>query len=208
MKTAKSKNIFKVFGAWLKERIRKFFVALKKNPQAIPLVMLCASFLQYSLNLTDISNTTNKLMTPIKLTFPPFSMEDPFKIPMGLFQFITMLLLILSFVCMLNAFPKRQKPKVPMVLLMLAIYGIVIGADICYLTCITNGLVGTNFTVEVLTFIYSAYNTVLINIILVAVTVVLVILEPVIAKLLRKIKTSIDVEGSGDIGTIDIVDED
>ena len=51
-------------------------------------------------------------------------------------------------------------------------------------------------------------NILMINIILLAITVVCVILEPVFAKLLRKIKTSIDVEGSGDIANIDIADED
>ena len=51
MKNNNSKNIFKVFGAWLKERVRKFFVALKKNPQAFPLVALLISFMYYSLNL-------------------------------------------------------------------------------------------------------------------------------------------------------------
>ena len=203
MKDKKQKNIFKVFGAWLKERVRKFFVALKKNPQFIPLVMLCASFLQYSLNLTSISTTTNRLMEPMK--YPFFD----FKLPMGLFQFVIMLCLMLSFVCMLNASPKRQKPKLPMVLLMLAIFGIVIYSDICYSTCIVNGLSkANNFTDEINALINNAYYTVLINIVLVAITAVLVIIEPLIAKLLKKINTSIEVEGSGDIETIDLVDEE
>ena len=55
MKTTKTKHSF---FAWIKERVRKFLVALKKNPQAIPLVTLTAAFLHYSLNLTDISDTT------------------------------------------------------------------------------------------------------------------------------------------------------
>lgn len=209
MKTNKSKNIFKRFGAWLKERVRKFFVMLKKNPQYIPLVMLCISFLEYSLNLTSLSITTNYLMEPVKYSGFPFSAESPFKLPMGLFQFVIMLMLMLSFVCMLNAFPKRQKPKVPMILLMLGIYGIVIGSDVCYMNCITVGLTkSSNVTAELANTINTAYFTVLINIFLVAVTAVLVIFEPLIAKLLKKIKTSIEVEGSGNIETIDIADEE
>ena len=209
MKTKKSQNIFKRFGAWLKERVRKFFVMLKKNPQYIPLAMLCISFLEYSLNLTNLSITTNRLMEPVKYSGFPFSAEDPFKLPMGLFQFIIMLLLILSFVCMLNAFPKRQKPKIPMVLLMLGLYGIVIFSDVCYMQCIVNGLArSSNLTNELANTINSAYFTVVINIFLVAATAILVILEPLIAKLLKKIKTSIEVEGSGDIETIDIADEE
>lgn len=209
MKTNKSKNIFKRFGAWLKERIRKFFVMLKKNPQYIPLTMLCISFLEYSLNLTSLSVTTNRLMEPMVYSGFPFSAENPFKLPMGLFQFVIMLMLILSFVCMLNAFPKRQKPKIPMILLMLGIYGIVIASDICYINCILVGLTkANNFTDEIFATINTAYFTVLINIFLVAATAILVIFEPLIAKLLKKIKTSIEVEGSGDIETIDIADEE
>ena len=207
MKTNKSKNIFKRFGAWLKERIRKFFVMLKKNPQYIPLVMLCISFLEYSLNLTSLSITTNYIMEPFKYSGFPFSAEDPFKLPMGLFQFVIMLFLILSFVCMLNAFPKRQKPKIPMILLMLGLYAIVIFSDICYMNCITTGL-NSNVTDELANTINTAYFTVFINIFLVAATAILVIFEPLIAKLLKKIKTSIEVEGSGDIETIDIADEE
>lgn len=194
MKTNKSKNIFKRFGAWLKERIRKFFVALKKNPQSIPLVSLCIAFLHYSLNLTDISNTTAKIQVNI----------------MGLAAFVTMLFMILSFVCMLNAFPKRQKPKIPMILLMVVLYGAIIFADIHYLNCINYAILtgGDSINAEAYKFIYSAYSTVSTNIVLIAITLVLALIEPLIAKLLKKIKTSIEVEGSGDIGAIDIADED
>ena len=192
MKKQKEKNIFKRFGAWLKERVRKFFVALKKNPQAIPLVSLTIAFLHYSLNLTDISNTTAKVQVNI----------------MGLAAFVTMLFMILSFVCMLSAFPKRQKPKIAMILIMVVLYGAVIVADVHYLNSITYTTAGDSFNSTALEHIYSAYSTVSTNIVLIAITLLLVLVEPLIAKLLKKIKTSIDVEGSGNIGAIDIADED
>ena len=195
MKNTNSKNIFKALGAWLKERVRKFFVALKKNPQAIPLVALCAAFLQFSLNLSDISDTTARLQGN----------------NMGLAQFVIMLFMLLSFVCMLGAFPKRQKPKVPMIVLMLVLYGSVIFADIHYLACITDALYRPNNPIPVTQntlFIIDAYNTIIIHIVLIAITVVCVILEPVLAKLLRKIKTSIDVEEGENIAAIEISDED
>lgn len=195
MKKTTSKNIFKAFGAWLKERVRKFFVALKKNPQSIPLVALCAAFLQFSLNLSDISNTTARLQGK----------------NMGLAEFVIMLFMLLSFVCMLNAFPKRQKPKIPMIALMLVLYGTIIFADIHYLGCIDNAIyrpdnpfVITQGTI----FIIDAYNTVVIHIVLIAITVVCMLLEPVFAKLLKKIKTSIDVEEGENIGAIEISEED
>ena len=69
----------------IKEGVRKFFVTLKRNPQYIPLAALLVSFLVYSLNLTVISNTTNKLLGQ----------------NMGLCSFVTMLFLFSpSFVCL------------------------------------------------------------------------------------------------------------
>lgn len=190
MKNSKSKNIFKRFGAWLKEKVRKFFVMLKKNPQLIPITALCASFLEYSLNLTHISDTTAKLQGP----------------NMGLSEFATMLFMILSFVCMLNAFPKRKKPVIPMVILMVVLYGIIIFADIHYLGCI-NAVDMKDFSNKDLFYIYTAYNTVMIHIVLIAVTIVLVILEPLLAKLIKRINTSIEIEESGEIAEIDIAEE-
>lgn len=195
MKNNNSKTKLSGFGAWLKERVRKILVALKKNPQFVPLLALCASFLEYSLNLTEISNTTAKIQG----------------LNMGLAAFVTMLFMMLSFVCMLNAFPKRQKPKTPMIILMMVLYGAVIWADIHYMTKISWALYREENPIpltESTMYIYDAYNTVLIHVILVGVTIVCVLLEPVFAKLFKKINTSIDVEGSGDIQNIDISDED
>ena len=195
MKNNNSKTKLSGFGAWLKERVRKILVALKKNPQFVPLLALCVSFLEYSLNLTQISNTTAKIMGK----------------NMGFAAFVTMLFMMLSFVCMLNAFPKRQKPKTPMIILMMVLYGAVIWADIHYMTKISWALYREENPIpltESTMYIYDAYNTILIHVILVGVTIVCVLLEPVFAKLFKKINTSIDVEGSGDIQNIDISDED
>ncbi len=195
MKNNNSKTKLSGFGAWLKERVRKILVALKKNPQFVPLLALCAAFLEYSLNLTEISNTTAKIQG----------------LNMGLAAFVTMLFMMLSFVCMLNAFPKRQKPKTPMIILMMVLYGAVIWADIHYMTKISWALYREENPIpltESTMYIYDAYNTVLVHVILVGVTIVCVLLEPVFAKLFKKINTSIDVEGSGDIQNIDISDED
>jgi hypothetical protein len=194
MKTTNSKNKLG-FGAWCKEKVRKFLVALKKNPQAVPLLALCAAFLQFSLNLTNISNSTAKIQGK----------------NMGLSAFVVMLFLILSFVCMLNAFPKRQKPKLTMIAVMLVLYTAVILMDLNYAKCINLAL-NREISPIVITketeYIKSALSTVKTNVILVAVTVICVLLEPVFAKLFKKINTSIDVEGSGDIQSIDISEEE
>lgn len=193
IKDGKSKG--KGLGAWLKEKVRKFFVGLKKNPQIIPILALCASFLTFSLNLTDISNTTNKVQKPF----------------MGLSAFVIMLFMILSFVCMLSAFPKRKKPNVAMIIVMMLLYGAIIVADIVYLNAVTQTFVPEYWTTLAAidqTYILSTYNTLTIHIGLIALTIVCVLTEPLMAKLLKKIKTSINVEGSGDIANIDIADED
>ena len=194
MKNNNSKNIFNVFGAWLKERVRKFFVALKKNPQAFPLAALLISFMYYSLNLTFISNTTAKLQGS----------------NMGLAAFITMLFMMLSFVCMLNAFPKRKKPNVLMIAIMIVLYGVIIFADVHYLDRISYALTTSDSTLnqEALTYIYKAWSIVSNHIYLIGATVVLVVLEPLIAKLIKKIKTSIEIEGGENIDSIDISGED
>ncbi len=88
----------------IKEFIRKFFVSLKRSPQTIALVALAAAFLVYSLNLTSIANTTARINSP----------------NMGQCEFAAMLFSILAFVCFLRAFPKRQKPKIMMLVLLYA----------------------------------------------------------------------------------------
>jgi hypothetical protein len=45
----------------MKEFFRKKMVGLKRKPQTIALVVLAVAFIYYSLNLTQISNTTNAI---------------------------------------------------------------------------------------------------------------------------------------------------
>ena len=47
--------------AGFREFVRKRLVALKRKPQTIALIVLVIGFLYYSLNLTQISNTTAKI---------------------------------------------------------------------------------------------------------------------------------------------------
>ena len=61
--------------AGIKEFVRKRLVSLKRKPQTIALIVLAIGFLYYSLNLTQISNTTAKIQGP----------------NMGLCGFVTML---------------------------------------------------------------------------------------------------------------------
>ena len=100
----------------MKEFCRKRLVDLKRKPQTIALAVLAIGFLYYSLNLTQISNTTARIQGP----------------GMGLAGFVTMLFSILSLVCFLNAFPHRKKVNIPMLALMLLMVGVVIYCDFYY----------------------------------------------------------------------------
>ena len=178
--------------AWGKERIRKILVAIKRNPQAVPLLALTVSFLVFSLNLTDISNTTAKIMGA----------------HMALAEFVSMLLSILSFVCMLNAFPKRQKPNWIMIALMYVMYIIVILADMHYIGRIDYALTRPENPIEPTQYIYNAKYYLSIHIVTIIITMVTIALEPLFAKLFKMINTSIDVETNGELDAIDISDED
>ena len=188
-------GFFIKFGRRLKEYFRKLLVSLKRSPQTIALIALAAAFLVYSLNLSAISNTTAKINTA----------------NMGQCEFAGMLFSILAFVCILRAFPKRQKASKPMLAVFFLMMGILIFADAVYYTRINEALTRTENTIVIDStngYISVAQNTVLIHIILIIVCVVLVATLPLYGKLLRKINTSIEVEGNGDMEVIDISGED
>ena len=175
----------------VKEALRKFIVSLKRNPSVIPLVMLFVCFLYYSLNLTHVSNTTALIQGK----------------GMGLCEFCIMLLNLLSLVCMLNAFPRRKKANIPMIVLMFAMFGILIYADMRYLNGIAAALNRAESPIKLDTstaYIAKAFNMLSTYQIMIYVTAGLVALLPVYSKLLKKIKTSIEVEDNGNMAEIEI----
>ncbi len=182
----------KNLGLRIKESFRKFLVSIKRNPQMIPLVMLFASFLLYSLNLTHMSDTTAKLMGK----------------NMGLCQFAMMLFSMLSMVCMLNAFPKRKKANIPMIVLMYVMFAVMILCSVVYSNAIVNAWTRENNPISwtVNPFTLEAYNMLYYFRIMIIVTAALVALLPVYSKLLKRINTNIDVEDNGDMAEIEITD--
>lgn len=179
-----------------KEFIRKFFVSLKRGPEKIPLVTLALAFLVYSLNLTAISNTTAKIGLP----------------NMGQCEFAAMLFSILAFVCFLRAFPRREKPKAAMIVLIFLMMAGLVFADCIYYMRIVEALTRTDPAPVVITeetaHITVAQNIVVLHIIFIAITAVLLAALPLYAKALRKINTSIDVEDNGELEVIDISGEE
>jgi glucan phosphoethanolaminetransferase (alkaline phosphatase superfamily) len=174
------------------EFFRKIIVALKRRPQTIPLIALLAAFLLYSLNLTHVSHTTSRIQGP----------------GMGLYGFITMLLSMLSFVCFFNAFPRRKKPNVPMLVLMFVMFAIIIFADVQYRGLIHTALTRAENPIAEEIYITKAFNMLYRHIITLLVSCGLIVLMPVYSKWLRKINTSIGVEDYGKLSEIDISGED
>lgn len=182
-------------GSKMPEFLRKFFVALKRQPTIIALVVLLIAFFQYSLNLTHISDTTAKIQGP----------------GMGLCGFATMLFSMLSLVCFLNAYPRRKKPVYIMVALMLVMFAVIIFCDIYYSNLITTALTRADnpITLDASTiYIAQAYNVLQTHIVILGIGIALILLRPVYTKLLRKINTSVTVEDYGKLGEIDISGED
>ena len=183
------------FAAGLKEAWRKFLVAIKRRPQMIPLVVLVAAFLVYSLNLMHVSDTTAKIQGA----------------GMGLAGFATMLFSMLSMVCFMNAFPYRKKVNIPMLVLMFVMLGVVIFADVYYLGRISAALNRADNPITITaSTLYIAYAQwyVRMHIIILCVAIVLIVLLPVYSKLIRKIRTSVEVTDNGAMGEIDISGDD
>lgn len=190
----KNKNkFFGKLGSSLKEMRRKLIVTLKKNPNYIPLAMLLISFLVYSLNLTHISNTTATVQGK----------------GMGLCEFASMLFSILSMICVLNAFPKRKKPNYAMVALIIVLFVVIICADIIYFTKIVEIIerLGNKIKPKQMAEYVLTQQTVIAHVVLVAITGVTVVLEPLFAKLLKKINTTVALEETN-VGNIELADEE
>ncbi len=177
----------------LKDSLRKGIVSLKRNPSMIPMAVLLVAFLVFSLNLTDLSDTTAKIQGA----------------GMGLSQFCVMLLSMLSMVCLLNAFPRRKKPNIPMIVVMFVMFAVMIYCDIHYRNAIWAAVTRPMNPIVLdanTAYITSAYNLLQTHLILVIVTAALVVTLPLYSKWLKKINTSVAVEDNGSMGEIEIND--
>ncbi|MBP3570220.1 MAG: hypothetical protein J6K04_13770 [Lachnospiraceae bacterium] len=179
----------------MKEMIRKFLVSLKKNPQVIPLLAHTVAFCLFSLNLTAISNTTAKV----------------YGAHMGLCSFATMLLSILAYVCLFSAYPKRKKPNWIMIAMIIVMYVIIVFCDTYYADRIWAAVKRPESPIEITEttkYILTAYNIMHSHITATIISGVLIVIEPVYAKLLKKINTSVEVEDNGNLGAIELSDEE
>ena len=179
----------------MKEFFRKKMVGLKRKPQTIAMVVLVVAFLYYSLNLTQISNTTAKVQGQ----------------GMGLAGFVTMLFSMLSLVCFMNAFPHRKKTNIPMLALMFLMIAIIIYCDIYYGGRITNALTRPDNPIDpsgANSYILTAQSMLKTHMVILIIGAALTALLPVYTPLLRKINTSIEVAGNDDMAALDLRGED
>lgn len=126
---------------------------------------------------------------------------------MGLCQFCIMLFSLLSIVCMLNAFPKRKKAVLPMVILLFVMFGIMVYADIHYCNAILAALTRAESPIKLdanTMYIAEAYSMLQTFLVLLGITAALVLTLPVYSKWIRKIKTSVEVIGNDEMGQIEI----
>ncbi len=187
------KNLPRKLVAALKEFSRRTVASLKRSPQTIPLVALFVTFLLFSLNLTEFSNTTAKIQGT----------------NMGLAQFAVMLLSMLSLVTMLNGFPRRKKPNIPMVVLMFLMFAVMIFCDIHYRNAIFAAVRRPENPIIIdasTQYIANAYNLMQWHMVCLGVTAALVVTLPVYSKLIRKIDTSVVLEDNGEMAAIEIGD--
>ena len=196
-KSGGAKTIFVKIGKWVREFFRKLMVSLKRRPHNIALVMLAVSFIVYSFKLTIISDTTAYISGA----------------GMGLCEFATMLFSTLSFVCFLNSFPKREKPKILFIVMFALMLAIVIVCDVVYylriheaLTREVNPIVLPNDGSR--DYVLKAQKMLIAHIILVGIAGILTATIPLYGKLFKKIKTSIEVEYTEADEEVELADAD
>jgi phosphoglycerol transferase MdoB-like AlkP superfamily enzyme len=192
------------FGAKVKEYFRKKVVNLKRKPQNIPLIVLLATSVYYMLILFVLSKSIDVC-------------AENSNVPAGgICVFITTLLSLLSLVSFLNAFPKRKKPNIAMIVVVFVMIAVMIVCDILYYVQISNYL---KYLVSLSSYAeasadpdyitaYAGLPYVIGHIALLAASAVIFALLPVIKILVNKIDTSVKLESATENmnGKIDIVD--
>ena len=176
------------------EWVRKKIVLLKRQPNYIPLIMLCIACVVFNLKLTSFSNTIALINEP----------------GMGFCNFVVVLCSFLSIITYLLAYPRREQPRIVSIVLVYIMLVISIGCQLLFHYFIRYGTVLKENPIE----ITSARNYVnvcstmsIVHIILLFICILLIALKPVYHKLLLKIDTSIFIE-STKIDNIDLCDEE
>ena len=103
------------------------------------------------------------------------------------------------------------KPNKIMMALMLVMYTVVVFADGYYFMRIQAALARAQSPIKITratSYISTAKVVLIAHIVTILITMVCVVLEPVFAKMLKKINTSVEIEANAEIAEIDITDEE
>ncbi|MCD8372770.1 MAG: hypothetical protein LUD27_05675 [Clostridia bacterium] len=186
------------FSAKAKEWFRKKIVNLKRRPNNIPLVLFAITSVLYFIWLSTYSQALY-----------PWS-ENTYLKWTGLMVFINVLLSLLVLVSHIYAFPKRQKPKIMFLVLVVVMTVVMIVCDIVYYVRVEDFLAAQTKTPSNIDYIDSSLNLTIAHIVLLGVCLVVFLLLPVYSKLINKINTKVEVESAtGNIsdGAIDIQED-
>ncbi len=177
-----------------KNVLRKLLVSLKRKPALIAMFVLLVAFVVYTFSLTNVSHTTSRIN----------------KSNMGLAEFATILLSVLSMVCFMNAYPRRKKPNYLMLGLSLALVVIVIICDSVYIGKIAEALNDPRSQLDTAkeTYILATRGMLNVHRVILVIGGALAVLVPWYGKLLRKINTNVNIEGNSDMAAIEIEGND
>ena len=174
-----------------KNVLRKLLVSLKRKPALIAMFILLVAFIVYTFSLTNVSHTTSRIN----------------KANMGLAEFASMLLSVLSMVCFMNAYPRRKKTNYIMLGLSLALILIVILCDGMYIGRIAEALNDPKSQLDTTKETYILATRAMLNVhrVILIIGAALAVLVPWYGKLLRKINTNVNIEGNSEMAAIEIV---
>ena len=177
-----------------KNVLRKLLVSLKRKPALVAMCVLLVAFIVYTFSLTNVSHTTSRINKP----------------NMGLAEFASMLLSVLSMVCFMNAYPRRKKPNYIMLGLSLAMLLIIFLCDGMYIGKIGEALNDPKSQLDTAKETYILATRAMLNVhrIILVVGAALAVLVPWYGKLLRKINTNVNIEGNSDMAAIEIEGND
>lgn len=194
--TTAEESFGKRLAANLKERWRKFLVKLKRNPQRIPLMFFVIVSVIWLFWLFTFSQTS---YTHSTIEFA------------GLAIFVNTLLSILLLALFLNAFPKRKKPNIVMIVLLFVFIAIMIAMDVVFYYQVYDFVYVKKLVDEAglarEPFVPKSLAYAIAHIVLMGIGAIILALYPVYKKLLLKINTKKEVEDNNINEVIDVEDE-
>lgn len=168
------------FKAGVKERFRKFIVKLKHKPHIIPLVILLITSIVYLCILNSLSYLVSKI-----------SGVDS----AGICIFVNTLASILVLLVFLNAFPKRKKPNIIMIVITFVVMALIFALDLVFYFKVTDycvkayGGMTVDFLDDAYPVVYAALNNTIAHAVLIGISILTLAFLPLYKMGIKKINT-------------------